>query len=298
MRQTVTRNIDTAQIGEVAWVQVMSDRLALNLTPTGRDDVGVTRDAITAMLDRGGRLDENAQRLIAEHLEGFGGRTSSDPLDHALFLRLVADDRVRLDMRSLGAQPPMDAFGPADQLTLAEAAMARIRRSEPLGNEDTHAASQILLKMPTPMLEPYWQDLVRLSENRDMRWQMQGLMTRLADFGDAGAERLVFLISDAQTPTEGQSPQVFEVPYGAGMVGLCRMGAGASAQKTALKVLGTEGRLVFKDRLANGSVQTLISLGFTQQEITEFAANAPGSMRADQLLAEIRDADRTRSCSF
>lgn len=187
----------------------------------------------------------------------------------------------------------------AERTVLARAAFARIKQSATSDHDQIKNAGNILAQLPKDTLAPFLPDLIALSNDRDMRWPSLNLMTRFADFVDVGAERLLFLVSDSRHFGTDRDGNASQHPYLAGLIGLCKMGQGASTQGPDLLAMVKDGRVIVSDgpygRLA---MVTLIRLGVPQEEVREVAEMAKRPLDAERYDREIGRADNDRGCHF
>jgi hypothetical protein len=280
--------------------------LPLSLQGLGMAD---TRAAIRAVLDRPGQIGESDQSLIRGYLEGVrtgrfygglgGAKPTPDPDDRALYLRLLQEPRVPLSYATVSALLPPEELAEAELAALAEAAFARLIGDGPWVAEQAQAAGDLLAQLPAAALAPYRDALFRLTEDRQQRWPSMRLLTRLADFGDEGAERLVFLIGDARREAWDDTGYGWQHPYLAGLIGLCRMGPAAAAQRGAVDALVEAGTVaVPESSYGRLTVNMLVALGYTPAEVVAIRDRSADPMPDPLLQYALERAGAEVDCSY
>jgi|GEM_PF-2280226 len=280
------------------WPKFLTDTLGLTLILPGRYDAAPLRASIRAELDHPSPLTDAEQNLIKKYLGGFGPQPGRTPEDHALFLELVQDRRVWLTYQSTNIVPPAEAVDAAYMDALARAAWDRVRLMPDLnGNRDT--AGAILARLPSETLQPFWDDMLRVSEFREFRFRVPNLLERFADFGDRGAEHLVFLIVDSHLKPGENDDNRPELVRNAALIGLCKMGPAAASQHTAIAALVTDGTLsLANQRQGKLTLRMLIHTGFSLDQIRAFPQDPARPFSEDQLQAERARASDDRACIF
>lgn len=290
------------------WPGFLTGTLGLKLSLQGLG-MGDTRAAIRAVLDREGVISDSDQSLIRGYLEGadkgrffgrLGGATyTPDPDDLALYLRLLQDRRVPLDYVTASALPPPAELTDAQRAALAEAGFARLLQDEPWTAEQAQAAGDILARLPAATLAPYRDVLFRLAEDRQRRWPSLPLLTRLGDFGAEGAERLVFLIGDARREDWDDTGNGWQHPTLAGLIGLCRMGPAAAAQRQAIDALIEAGTVAVSDSsYGRLTVNMLVALGYTPTEVKAVRDQSADPMPDPRLQTDLKRAATEVDCSY
>jgi hypothetical protein len=290
------------------WPGFLTGTLGLPISLTGLG-AGDTRAAIRAVLDRPGQIGDSDLSLIRGYLEGvdsarfygrLGGATyRPDPDDRALYLRLLQDRRIPLSYAMVSAMPKPEELAEAELAALAEAAFARLIGDEPWMEEQAQAAGDILAKLPAATLAPYRDTLFQLTEDRERRWPSLALLTRLADFGDEGAARLVFLIGDAQRETWEENGNMWQHPTLAGLIGLCRMGPAAASQRGAVDALIAAGKVTVSDSgYGRLTVHMLVALGYAPAEVAAVRDRSADPMPAPRLQNELKRAGTEVDCGY
>jgi hypothetical protein len=290
------------------WPGFLTGRLGLplSLQGLGTED---TRAAIRAVLDRPGQISDSDQQLIRGYFDDLdqarffnrinGAPPLPDPADRALYLRLLQDRRVPLSFVTVAAMPSPDAFTAAELAALADAAFARLMQQDPWSAEQAQAAGDILAKLPAVTLAPYRDALFGLTEDRERRWPSLRLLTRLGDFGDEGAERLVFLIGDARREDWDDTGSGWQHPTLAGLIGLCRMGTAAASQRRAVDALIEAGTVTVSDSsYGRLTVNMLVALGYTPAEVAAVRERSADPMPDTRLQNELGRAGTEVDCTY
>jgi hypothetical protein len=300
-------NIPKGYYGGPDWAGLLTGPLGLNLTPSGSEESAGTRDVISAVLDREGMLSETDNKLIEGYLDTVGTRNilrrrgdpeTSEPEDRALFLRIMQDQRVKLAYSAVRAMPSADLFSDAELTELARAGFDRIWRMPTDNPYAEEHSGDILNTLPAATLQPFRDELFRLAADRDRRAKSWRLVTRLAEFGDAGAERLLFLVRDSKFAWSGED-SVTQHPYLSGMIGLCRIGQAAAAQGPELTALAKQGRVFLSEGpYGRLGVATLIRLGVPEAKVRAMAGAVSRPLAAQQLDRAIAKAADGSACHF
>lgn len=290
------------------WPGFLTQTLGLQLALED-DGIAQTRAAIHAVLDRAGQITDSDQNLIEGYLDGVGtslilDRSGKDAKnsraeDRSLYLRLLQDRRVPLNDAVTRALAPPAAFSATELATLAKAAFERLMLTDPAGSDEAEYAGNILAQLPAATLAPYRDTLFQLTEDRQKRWHSWRLLTRLGDFGPEGAARLTFLIGDAQHEDWDQTGDGWQHPYLAGLIGLCEMGNAAAGQRATIDALiSTEVLQVSETSYGTLTLNMLISLGYSAEEVTAIAARNPDPIPETRLELEINRAMDSPDCTY
>lgn len=289
------------------WPGFLTDTLGLALVPEDDGREG-TRAAIIAVLDRSGAVADSNLQLIDGYLDEVGIEMIIAPInqpspsqqeDRALWQRIILDDRVPLPYAAVNAVPPIDLLTDAELKMIARAAFDRIWRADPEAPNEGRHAGDILARLPDTALATVGEDLFRLTENRERRWWSLRLLTRLSSFGDAGAERLTFLIGDARIEDREQTYEAWQHPYLAGLTGLCQMGPAAASQRESIDALVDAGIVEVSDtNYGRLTVNMLVALGYARSEVAEANAQSPKPFEAARLESEINRALAEPDCTY
>ena len=203
----------------------------------------------------------------------------SQPQDRAVWLRILLDDRIPLPYVGANAIPLIGLLTDAELTTIAR-------------------ACDILARLPDTTLMTVRDDPPRLTEDRQRRSWSRRLLTRLSGFGEAGAERLRFLIGDARLVDVDQDYEVWQHPFLAGLIGLCQMGPAAASQRGAVDAL-IDARIVEIGETNYGrlTVNMPVARGFAHSEVAEANAWSPKPFEAARLGSEIARALRKPDCT-
>lgn len=291
-KSPLLRNIRHRYVDGPDWPKFLTDFLGLNLSLPSRYDAAPLRATIRAALDQPGPLGEVTQGLINKYLGGSGPQPGRTQDDNALLLQLVQDRRVRLPYQSTNMVPPAEVVDATYMDALALAAWDRVRLTPELSRKFDPAGAILALRL-SQSLQPYWADMVWVSEFREFGFRVPTLLERFADFGTPGAERLVFLIIDTALQPPDPNPEMVLTVEMAALVGLCRMGHETGPQRAAVAALMAQGSIpLINDRRGKLAVQMLARMGFSLEEIRAFPPHATHAFRDDQVQIEVNRADR------
>lgn len=307
-RRQIVFNSDDRFYSGPDWAGFLTVTLGLALTPDGPGRAA-TREAITAVLLRPGPVGNSDQKLIEGYLDEVGtelilsGQGEMSPTsileDRQLYLRIVTDDRVDLTYAASRALPPPDLLTETERSELARSAFDRIWRADPGVPSRAEHAGNILAGLPAETLVAFREELFRLAEDRQRRWWSWRLLMRLAEFGEAGAEQLVFLVGDARREGWDQTGNGWQHPYIGGLAGLCRMGPAAATQRAGIDALIQGGVL----QIANSSygqltANMLIAVGYSPEDVLALRLQAERPMDEKHLRREIDRALAKPDCSY
>lgn len=199
---------------------LLLDTLGLDLDlPAGGTEAALT--AQIAALLAPGPLAPEVSALIARFQQSFRVNTKITPQDWPFYLRLFSDPRLTPDADIGFALSRAATARPELWPVLVEAGFTRLAGTK----KERRAAVAVLREAPAEVLAPYRDRIFALARDPERRIEAGGLLQRLRDFGLEGQAALLWLIDDAAN----YSGEARQVPYLAGMIGLCKAGPAARA---------------------------------------------------------------------
>ncbi|MEM9107133.1 MAG: hypothetical protein AAGC96_15895, partial [Pseudomonadota bacterium] len=287
---------------------ILTDVLKLDLVLRTQDADNEARSALNAALQDDSLPEPSQQSIMDEHFSSFG-RGHAMPEEDALLALKLLENRNIPAPRGVGAAVRMHARNNpqlADRFANAlfqkiayTAADERENKPSYLGYRLSYISGAIYA-LPDSAILSHRRDLEALARNTDKRIRMGTALTRLSAFGEEAVPTFIYLIDDADTYRQkrgGVKPE-WQVPYLAGMQGLCLTGSQAKAAIPMIFDRLDSGQIATFGPYWKVTINTLMSIGADPEEIWLHLPKGANNQSREHFDRQVRRSQAEISCGF
>ncbi len=307
LRESIYLGASKPKYPDTPFTFLVTKVLGLSLAIDDNSIQSDTRRLIVEALAQSGEVSQSNVDVIKDYLEDTGRAKQFDQDDLALVLRILEDRRLPVLPHTASAvrQIPERNVDIADQF--ARILFQRLQELGPRHEDDRARNRQLrsitsaIYVLPTDSIDPYVSQLENLAENEADRIHARSALRRLGDFGTRAVPTLLFLIDDANRYSNRPVTEEWQLPYLAGIEGLCRMGALGMQQKQIIPELILrleDGRIAKFASYWSLAINTLLAHGADPEEIWPYMKTDNVNHTRKKFDWEISRAKKKFDCFF